>query len=164
MNTTGSVIKKFEGKIAYAHRAENFIENGKPCLCWFVHGHNADLIVEVSGQKNEQTGMTVVFSDIKDVVTKHIINKWDHAFLYNKADICSKNIIDAMVLAYIQTFGIQPKEGEIRAIGFDTTTSVENLTQYIWDVLEKEFATKNVLLEKVTLMETPTSGYTITRK
>ncbi|NLJ81960.1 MAG: 6-carboxytetrahydropterin synthase [Bacteroidales bacterium] len=58
-------------------------------LCKNIHGHSYQLEVCVSGNINQHTnpaqkGMVMDFSDLKNIVEKHIIKRYDHALILNK--------------------------------------------------------------------------------
>src|SRR3990167_4299753 len=63
-------------RISYAHRLQNH-----PGKCRFLHGHNSDVTVEITGEKDPETGMVVDFSDIKSV-----IEVYDHSTLLQLSD------------------------------------------------------------------------------
>lgn len=57
-------------------------------LCRNIHGHSYQLEVTVKGNINHHTdnakkGMVMDFSDLKQIVKKHIIEHYDHALLLN---------------------------------------------------------------------------------
>ncbi|MFA7401023.1 MAG: 6-carboxytetrahydropterin synthase [Bacteroidales bacterium] len=57
-------------------------------LCRNIHGHSYQLEVTVKGNINHHTdnakkGMVMDFSDLKQIVNKHIIEHYDHALLLN---------------------------------------------------------------------------------
>lgn len=42
------------------------------------HGHNYDLIVKVSGEPDPDTGFVYDMKRLKDLVTRHVLHKFDH--------------------------------------------------------------------------------------
>ncbi|MDD3280575.1 MAG: 6-carboxytetrahydropterin synthase [Bacteroidales bacterium] len=57
-------------------------------LCQNIHGHSYQLEVRVSGCINQhpdkaKKGMVMDFSDLKNIVDKHIIQRYDHALILN---------------------------------------------------------------------------------
>lgn len=57
--------------------------------CKNVHGHSYKLAVTVTGQpiadaKNVKFGMVIDFGDLKKIVKEEIVNKFDHATVFNK--------------------------------------------------------------------------------
>lgn len=77
-----SVCKKFH--FCYAHLLPH--HKGK---CKNLHGHNGVLEVEVSldeynsNHSPEEDGMVIDFGKLKEIVTKSIINRFDHTNLNN---------------------------------------------------------------------------------
>lgn len=58
-------------------------------LCRNIHGHSYKLLVTLSGQPLKDTaspkkGMVIDFGDLKDIITKEIIDKFDHSLLVNE--------------------------------------------------------------------------------
>ncbi len=58
-------------------------------LCKNVHGHSYKLDVTIIGKiindpKDVKNGMVMDFSDLKKIVKKHIVDKFDHATVLNK--------------------------------------------------------------------------------
>ncbi|RLG17037.1 6-carboxytetrahydropterin synthase QueD [Nanoarchaeota archaeon] len=72
--TTMMVVKQF--KFEAAHFLPGY--NGK---CGSVHGHSYLLEVGVKGEVNDETGMVMDFSRLKEVVSQEIIDVLDHSFL-----------------------------------------------------------------------------------
>ena len=59
--------------------------------CRNLHGHRYALEITLSGQiihdeNASNDGMVMDFSDIKNLVKKHLIDEWDHAFLVYRQD------------------------------------------------------------------------------
>ncbi len=55
-------------------------------LCKHIHGHSYRLQVTVSGQvihdKNHpKNGMVMDFGELKEIVNKHVVNRFDHSLL-----------------------------------------------------------------------------------
>ena len=75
------VTKKFKfesGHALYGH-------DGK---CKNIHGHSYQLEVTVQGKpiadkNNPKYGMVIDFSDLKEIVKKEIVDKFDHATVFN---------------------------------------------------------------------------------
>ena len=88
------------------------------------HGHNYDLEVKVVGEVNQETGYLMDLKYLKDIIKEHVEDKLDH-----------KNLnLDIPELR-----GIMP--------------STENLTYWIWDVLQKQLGPQYEVT--VRLYETP---------
>lgn len=76
------VTKEF--RFEMAHALENY--NGK---CKHVHGHSYILFVTVLGEPNQNSndssfGMVMDFGELKQLVNKHIVDKFDHALVLRK--------------------------------------------------------------------------------
>ena len=56
---------------------KNFATFGK-CANPNYHGHNYELEVKVSGEVDPETGMLINLKDLKDVIEKHVEDKFDH--------------------------------------------------------------------------------------
>jgi 6-pyruvoyltetrahydropterin/6-carboxytetrahydropterin synthase len=56
------------------------------------HGHNYILDVSVKGSLDEKTGYVVDLTQVKDIVTKHVVDKVDHRNLNLEVDFL-KNVI-----------------------------------------------------------------------
>jgi len=88
------------------------------------HGHNYDLEVKVVGEVDPETGYLMDLKILKDIIKEHVEDKLDH-----------KNLnLDVPELQ-----GILP--------------STENITYWIWDVLQKELGSEYEVT--VRLYETP---------
>ncbi len=46
------------------------------------HGHNYDLIVKVKGEIDPETGYVLDMKELKDIIDKHIVSRYDHKNLY----------------------------------------------------------------------------------
>ena len=58
--------------------------DGHDGKCQNLHGHTYILQVEISGSLKEsgaKKGMVMDFSDLKNIVKTHILDKMDHAFI-----------------------------------------------------------------------------------
>jgi len=50
------------------------------------HGHNYELHVTLRGEPNEEDGMLVELKELRDLVTRHLIEKVDHYHLNKDVD------------------------------------------------------------------------------
>ena len=46
--------------------------------CFHTHGHNYKLLVEVEGPVDPQTGLSIDFGKVKEMVQEHVLNEIDH--------------------------------------------------------------------------------------
>ena len=65
----------------YGHRLLNY--EGK---CRYLHGHNGRAVISVEGEKLDDRGMVLDFSDIKKSVSTWIDDNLDHRMILNRAD------------------------------------------------------------------------------
>ncbi|MCH7753404.1 MAG: 6-carboxytetrahydropterin synthase [Planctomycetes bacterium] len=65
----------------YGHRLLNY--EGK---CRYLHGHNGRAVISIEGEKLDDRGMVLDFSDIKKSVSAWIDNNLDHRMILNRAD------------------------------------------------------------------------------
>ncbi len=65
----------------YGHRLLNY--EGK---CRYLHGHNGRAVISVEGEKLDDRGMVLDFSDIKKSVSAWIDGNLDHRMILNRAD------------------------------------------------------------------------------
>ena len=49
--------------------------------CYNLHGHNFTLKVTVAATVNKETGMVLNFTELKNIVKTHIIDRVDHKYL-----------------------------------------------------------------------------------
>jgi 6-pyruvoyltetrahydropterin/6-carboxytetrahydropterin synthase len=116
--------------------------------CKNIHGHTYKLSVTIKGipvdnKKNSKNGMVIDFTDLKALVTKHILSKFDHALVLNK-NSPHKNI------------GKELKQQFEKIIFLDTQPTCENLLLHFIACL-KPFFNKKIELVYLRLDETPTS-------
>jgi 6-pyruvoyltetrahydropterin/6-carboxytetrahydropterin synthase len=65
----------------YGHRLLNY--DGK---CKFLHGHNGRVVISLEGEKLDDRGMLVDFTDIKRSIRGWIDQELDHRMILNHAD------------------------------------------------------------------------------
>jgi len=132
------------------------ILEGHDGLCKNLHGHNYRMIVTImsyDGQtKTDLTssdrGMVIDFKKLKECVNSVIINKLDHAFVYNQNDK------DSLAIALYLKKTINQK-----LYPFCFRTTAENMVEWIADELQDFFdACKyKIFISRVQLYETETS-------
>ncbi|MDD2584298.1 MAG: 6-carboxytetrahydropterin synthase [Bacteroidales bacterium] len=82
---------RFEG----AHSLVNY--DGK---CRSIHGHSYKLLVTLKGSpqkesKEPKTGMVIDFSELKRVINKIIVDKYDHALILREDALLAQEILDS---------------------------------------------------------------------
>ena len=107
--------------------------------CKNLHGHTYRMIVEVA----EATGdddMVIDFKDLKQVIRETVLQRFDHAFIYdqNSASECE-------IAAVIAKHGM-------RSVGLPFRSTAENLARYFFEAL-----TGHVNVVSVKVFETPES-------
>jgi len=125
-----------------AHALEN--HDG---MCQNIHGHSYKLRVTILGEpatngNSPKEGMLMDFSDLKDVVNKHIIEKYDHALVLKST--ANSQVIEVLKKQYqkVEITNYQP-------------TSEQLLLQFV-SILQK-ILPPNVQLFSLRLSETETS-------
>ena len=106
--------------------------------CKNIHGHSYRLIVEVTGQVNEQ-GMVIDFGEISNLV-KPIIDQLDHSFMVDPSD--------EMMLKVLADSGL-------KATHVDFFSTAENIVEWIANQIGKGlFMHANVNSISLSLFET----------
>jgi 6-pyruvoyltetrahydropterin/6-carboxytetrahydropterin synthase len=129
-----TITKEFKFDSAHRLYNPNYTDNKNRDIfgkCFNLHGHTYHLFVTISGQ--EVDGMIINFNDLKHIVNKYVIDKFDHQYLNDTPEM--KNII----------------------------TTCENQIKVIWNLLERPLAEIGCSLEELKLYETETSFATLTR-
>jgi 6-pyruvoyltetrahydropterin/6-carboxytetrahydropterin synthase len=65
----------------YGHRLLNY--EGK---CKYLHGHNGRAVISLEGEKLDERGMLVDFTDIKRILRGWIDNSLDHRMILHESD------------------------------------------------------------------------------
>lgn len=76
-----------ETKFDAAHRLSNYI--GK---CRKIHGHTYRVIITIQSGKLNTWGAVIDFKDLKELLKKHIDDKYDHRLILKSEDIQNKVI------------------------------------------------------------------------
>ena len=90
--------------------------------CRNLHGHTYRVIVEVA-EAEEGSDMVIDFKDLKQVIREVILDRFDHAFIYNEASESECEI--AAVIA---------KHG-MKSAGLPFRSTAENLARHFYDAL-----------------------------
>jgi 6-pyruvoyltetrahydropterin/6-carboxytetrahydropterin synthase len=133
-NTAFEVVRKY--RFYAAHRNQNL--NDK---CRNIHGHTYKIEVHLVLQKQEQSGVSMLFSDI-DKLIEPIIQQLDHSFILDKNDA---------LYEYLLKFN-EP----LKMYVLDAVTSVENLSEH----LTKLFRSTGLNVTCVKVAETESSVVT----
>jgi 6-pyruvoyltetrahydropterin/6-carboxytetrahydropterin synthase len=116
-------------------------------LCRNIHGHSYTLVVTVIGKPlqdaaSPKIGMLIDFKDLKNIIRKQIIDRFDHALVLNSAS--PKDLLDLLFKNYdkIVLLDYQPTTENLIA---DMAESIQTLLPL------------NLKLFSLRLRETPTS-------
>ena len=138
--TTIRISKEFNFDMAHALL-------GYDGLCKNIHGHSYTLVVTVVGQPiadgtSPKNGMLIDFKDLKNIIKKQIIDKFDHALVLNSAT--PSDLVNILIANY----------DKIVLLDYQPTT--ENM---IADMAGQimAFLPPNLKLFSLRLRETPTS-------
>jgi len=107
--------------------------------CKNLHGHTYRVVVEVA-DVSDGKDMVIDFKDLKQVICEIILERFDHAFVYNENSVSEREI--AAVIA---------KHG-MKSVGLPFRSTAENLAKYFFREVEGRV---NVVSVKV--YETPES-------
>ena len=127
---------RFEGAHALTHY------DGK---CRQIHGHSYRLMITVTGEPSlvpgdPKSGMIMDFNDLKQIVTRHVLEPLDHSLMLRKDAPLARELA----------------ESYDNVIIFDFQPTCEQLVRYIAGILEPVITPPNRLC-RVRLYETPTS-------
>jgi 6-pyruvoyltetrahydropterin/6-carboxytetrahydropterin synthase len=116
-------------------------------LCKNIHGHSYTLVVTVLGvpiadDNSPKDGMLIDFKDLKGIVKKHIVERFDHALVLNNAT--PKDLVASLQKHYdkIILLDYQPTTGNM----------ISDFAQQIISLLPDDLK-----LFSLRLRETPTS-------
>jgi 6-pyruvoyltetrahydropterin/6-carboxytetrahydropterin synthase len=116
-------------------------------LCKNIHGHSYTLVVTVIGTPiqdatSPKIGMLIDFKDLKNLIKKQIIDRFDHALVLNNGS--PKDLVDLLITNY----------DKIVLLDYQPTT--ENLIAEMASAIQY-LLPKNLKLYSLRLRETPTS-------
>jgi 6-pyruvoyltetrahydropterin/6-carboxytetrahydropterin synthase len=113
--------------------------------CKNLHGHTYRVVVEVAGAADGKD-MVIDFKDLKQVMRETILERFDHAFIFDQTSDSEREIA-----AVITKHGM-------RSMGLPFRSTAENLARFFFKELEPRV---NVVSVKV--FETPESCAEFTR-
>ena len=134
------VTKEFSFEMAHALE-------GHDGACRRIHGHSYRLWVTVRGvpkrDVSPKIGMVVDFGELKNIVGKHIVERFDHAVVLRATD-ANRPVVDAIASYY----------GNVILVDWQPTS--ENLVAEFVDIIRPKLP-EGVELCSVRLSETATS-------
>ncbi len=113
--------------------------------CKNLHGHTYRLVVEVE-QVDFEKDMIIDFKDLKEVMREVILERFDHAFIYDERS-ASESDIAAVITKH-----------NMKSVGLPFRSTAENLASYFFEQLAQ-----HVNVASVRLYETPASFATYRR-
>jgi len=137
-------------QVSYTFDAAHRIR-GHAGKCAYLHGHTYHLEVTVTAEALDGLDMVMDFDDLREVVRKAVLGRWDHATLL-AAD-------DPLAPAIVAVQGDAPD----RVVRLDGNPTAELLTREAWNAIERALPA-HVSLERVGVRETPMGGAFLTRK
>ena len=117
-------------EFCYGHRLLDY--DGK---CRNLHGHNAQLEIEVDSGGLDRLGMVIDFGEIKDIAKGWVDDHLDHKMLLHRDDPIAKVLQDFGEPLYLM----------------DGNPTAENITKLIFHTLSK----LGLRVSRVSLWETP---------
>ncbi len=116
---------------------------GHPGKCAFLHGHTYHLEVTVGAARLDALGMVMDFDDLRALVRKAILDRWDHATLLARED------------------PLVPAEAPEKVVRFRQNPTAEILTREAWEAIRQALP-PDVSLLRVKIEETPACSSELT--
>ena len=76
--------------------------------CNHIHGHTWKVEIALKGETDEQSGMVVDFSVIKQRVMNHVLGFFDHAIIINYEDFVVKTFLKGQGFNYMEILFGEP--------------------------------------------------------
>ena len=115
---------------------------GHPGKCSYLHGHTYHLEVTVGAAQLNSLGMVIDFDDLRTLVRKAVLDRWDHATLLAETD----PLVSAIA-------GVQADRPE-KVVCFKHNPTAEILTRQAWEAI-RQVLPANLQLFRVKIEETP---------
>lgn len=117
--------------------------------CRHLHGHRYALEITLAGDiihrsQAANDGMVMDFGEVKEIAKKHLVDRWDHAFLVAAED--------KPVLEFLHSLP------EHKTVVLPSVPTAENLARIAFDLLDPLFHDvygNHLRLERIRLFETP---------
>ncbi len=122
---------------------------GHPGKCGYLHGHTYHLEVTVASERLDALGMVMDFDDLRALVRKAVLDRWDHATLLGEQD----PLVPAII-------GVQMEAPE-KVVRFKQNPTAEILTRRAWEAIRQTLP-PSVSLLRVKIDETPACSSELT--
>ena len=122
---------------------------GHPGKCAYLHGHTYHLEVTVASARLDALGMVMDFDDLRALVRKAVLDRWDHATLLARED----PLVPAII-------GVQTEAPE-KVVRFKQNPTAEILTREAWEAIRQALPPQVSLL-RVKIEETPACSSELT--
>ncbi len=93
-------------------------------LCKNLHGHTYRVDISAGEELSRPDDMVVDFKDLKRIATEKIVDRFDHAFVYNSASEGEREIA-----AVVERHGM-------RTVALEFRSTAENLAKYFYRELK----------------------------
>ncbi|MBI4589177.1 MAG: 6-carboxytetrahydropterin synthase QueD [Candidatus Rokubacteria bacterium] len=117
--------------------------------CAYLHGHTYHLEVTISAERLDPLGMVIDFDDLRALVRKAVLDRWDHATLLAEQD----PLVPAIA-------GVQAEAPE-KVVTLSQNPTAEILTRTAWEAIRQALP-PGVRLLRVKIEETPACSSELT--
>jgi len=122
---------------------------GHPGKCAYLHGHTYHLEVTISAARLDALGMVMDFDDLRALVRKAVLQRWDHATLLSELD------------PLVSAISAVQAEAPEKVVSFPQNPTAEILTREAWEAIRQALP-PDVSLLRVKIEETPTCSSELT--
>jgi len=117
--------------------------------CAYLHGHTYHLEVTVTAPELDALGMVIDFDDLKALVRKAILERWDHATLLSEQD------------PLVSAISAVQAEAPEKVVSFANNPTAEVLTREAWKAISQALP-PGPRLVRVRIEETPACSSELT--
>ncbi len=118
--------------------------------CGYLHGHTYRLEVAVGAEHLDRLGMIMDVDDLRALVRKAVLDRWDHATLLSAADPL------ASAIERVQD------DAPERVVRLAANPTAEALAREAWETISRSLPA-GIRLERVAVRETPTCCSEVSR-
>ena len=122
---------------------------GHPGKCAYLHGHTYHLEVTVAAAQLDRLGMVIDFDDLKALVRKAVLDRWDHATLLSEQD------------PLVSAISSVQAEAPEKVVSFANNPTAEVLTREAWEAITPALP-RGLRLLRVKIEETPACSSELT--